>query len=370
MKYQLTDFDHFRDDKRVVFKKEVVFNQNVIIVSYMIADDQFWKIPLAKECRGITFDARTGQLLALPFRKFFNIGEREETQQHKINWDGAEIFEKRDGSMVTPALINGQIYLKTKKSFFSDVALAAQILLLQKPNILGFCYKLCKENFTPIFEFTHPNFRIVLDYDEPPELTLLAIRDNYTGEELPWDLVVRTAKTFNVSCVNFFPEIKFPQKTLFQDAKKLTNVEGWVIKQRNGERVKLKTVWYLANHHIRFTQLREKEVALAVAEERIDDLKSELSFQGKSINGILKIENQVISELKEIVENTLDLFEKIRKMPTRKDAALQYSNNPVFGLAIKLLENKEPNYIEFWKKFKWKNNYDSLTLIQTPQENL
>jgi RNA ligase len=361
MVYLLKDFDHFRNDKRVAFKKESVQGQEVIIISYMIADKEFWKIPLAKETRGITFDAKTGILLSLPFRKFFNVGETEETLPHNIDWVGAEVFDKRDGSMVTPVLIGNQVCMKTKKSFFSDVALQAQMTMGMQKNIHKFCHNCLVQNYTPIFEYTHPDHRIVLDYGFTPQLTLLGIRDNYTGLELSFTDVKWLASLSNVPII-----IKYDKKdyeNIYEDAQSKTNIEGWVILQKNGDRVKLKTAWYLLNHRL-MTDLRERDVALAVADSKIDDLKSEITLQGKSLVEIEKIETRVVNELREIMDNAEDLLSKMKKEPTRKDAALMYVTEKVFPLAIKLYEGKEPDYIDFWKKHYLKNY--SLRVVLNP----
>jgi RNA ligase len=58
---------------------------------------------LARELRGITFDASTGALLSRPYHKFFNAGEREEVlAQHLSFSDPHHILEKLDGRALAP----------------------------------------------------------------------------------------------------------------------------------------------------------------------------------------------------------------------------------------------------------------------------
>lgn len=52
--FYLHDFDHLRNDPRVAFKTENVNGKDVVIVTYMIADNDFWEQPLALEARGVT----------------------------------------------------------------------------------------------------------------------------------------------------------------------------------------------------------------------------------------------------------------------------------------------------------------------------
>ncbi|HTW70397.1 MAG TPA: RNA ligase [Acetobacteraceae bacterium] len=51
-----------------------------------IGDAESRRRQLVRECRGITFDAKTGAVIARKFHKFFNVGEREETLPHRIDW--------------------------------------------------------------------------------------------------------------------------------------------------------------------------------------------------------------------------------------------------------------------------------------------
>jgi tRNA splicing ligase len=107
----ISALDHLRDNKMIAFKTESVAGKDVIIVSYMIGNKELWDDPLARECRGITFDAETGDCICTPFEKFFNVGEREETQEHVLPWNNIKhVYEKRDGSMLTPVLIDGKVF--------------------------------------------------------------------------------------------------------------------------------------------------------------------------------------------------------------------------------------------------------------------
>ena len=54
---------------------------------------------IRRECRGIIFDSNTGDIIRRPFHKFFNVNEREETQDHVIDLSRPHaILEKLDGS--------------------------------------------------------------------------------------------------------------------------------------------------------------------------------------------------------------------------------------------------------------------------------
>ena len=54
-----------------------------------------------RAARGIIFNKRTGECVARPFPKFFNLGEMPESQLNKIPKDPSnyEVYDKLDGSL-------------------------------------------------------------------------------------------------------------------------------------------------------------------------------------------------------------------------------------------------------------------------------
>jgi RNA ligase len=137
---------------------------------------------IRRECRGIKFYP-DGTIASRVFHKFFNIGEREETQIHKIDLTSQHtLMDKRDGSMIHPMMVNGYIRWMTKMGL-SDVALQAEKYINTTNNYNPFAAWCIESGLTPIFEYTGPNNRIVVSY-EKEELVLLAVRDNITGEYL------------------------------------------------------------------------------------------------------------------------------------------------------------------------------------------
>src|SRR4051812_25344280 len=83
-------------------------------IDYNFAGADTFNEPIRRECRGIKFDA-DGRIIGRPYHKFFNLGEKPETQSHVIDWSaGHVILEKLDGSMVHPALVGGEILWMTR----------------------------------------------------------------------------------------------------------------------------------------------------------------------------------------------------------------------------------------------------------------
>lgn len=341
----LSDLDRFRNDPMVRFKTEIVEGKSYTIISYMIADKAYWDTPLADETRGITFETDTGKCVSRPFVKFFNVSERSDTDSATVARDFVECYEKRDGSMLTPIITqNGNIVFKTKKSFYSNVANQANNLATI--SIKNFC-RICLGvyDLTPIFEFTHPDHRIVLDYPGESHFTLLAIRQNDSGDYLEYDTMESYATE------NGIPVIKKFDLTWDEIQRSIENdkgIEGYVLLLKDGRRVKYKTAWYLSMHRT-MTELRARDVAEAVVNETVDDLKSLVASQGKDITPIEAIEDQVARELHSIRSEVNTVAQSFIG-ETFKDAAIALKGTQLFSLVMSELRGKEPNYIDFWKK--------------------
>lgn len=137
---------------------------------------------IRRECRGLKFYP-DGTIAARTFHKFFNMGEREETQPHLIDFSRDHtIMEKRDGSMLHPMKVNKDIRWMTKMGITS-VSEQAEEFINKNSKYQNFANWCIENQLTPIFEWTSPNNKIVIGY-EIDELVLLAVRKNVTGEYL------------------------------------------------------------------------------------------------------------------------------------------------------------------------------------------
>lgn len=341
----LSDLDPFRNDPMIRFKEEEVEGQSYTIVSYMIGNKELWDTPLADETRGITFETDTGKCVSRPFNKFFNVGERADTDQASVARDFVRCYEKRDGSMLTPIITkNGNIIFKTKKSFYSDVANTANMNV--PDGVLALSHKcLVYYNATPIWEFTHPDHKIVIDYPSSIRWTLLAVRDNEFGEYFPYETIRALAENHECSVI---PSYDMTWDKIQRSIENDKGIEGYVLLLKDGRRVKYKTAWYLSMHRT-MTELRARDVAEAVIEETVDDLKSLVASQGKDIAPIEAIEDQVARELHWLRSEVNTVVQSFVG-ETFKDAALALKGTRLFSLVMSELRGKEPNYIDFWRK--------------------
>lgn len=176
----------------------VANREHYTVINYLVSmDDTFPEIAnpsemtetdrhyaIRRECRGLIFDT-DGKIISRRLHKFHNVGEREETQINKIDLSKPHvILEKLDGSMVTPISIGGNIRWGTKMGI-TEVALGAEEFVAKNPQYQELARWCILNDKTPIFEWVSRKQRIVIDYAED-DLILLAIRDNVTGEYMPY----------------------------------------------------------------------------------------------------------------------------------------------------------------------------------------
>jgi RNA ligase len=180
--------------------------------------------------RGLVTDD-TGDIVATPFQKFFNIeeGKFEPTENF-------EVFEKMDGSLGIVFWYRGQWVVATRGSFTSDQAIKAREILRKYNTNIMF------RHLTFCFEIIYPENRIVLDYGNDEKLVLLGTFDK-NGKEI--DVEMWSQYGFDV--VKKYDGIKD-----FKELKSMVkdNQKGFVVKFSNGDRVKVKGVEYLRLHKI------------------------------------------------------------------------------------------------------------------------
>lgn len=350
---------HIADNSQIRVKQEP---NGFTVVCYMLQDEDTFagaNLSFERECRGITFKP-DGTIAARTLHKFFNVGEREDTQAHSIDWSKVKrIMDKRDGSMITPVLMpDGSIVCKTKKTFTSAEAIEATKFIYADQARFDWCQKWLLNGYTPTFEWTSPRFPIVLRY-EKDELTLLHIRTNDTGEYMdlakgpqygvhdhelmPFPIVENMMHRFTSG-----PNAQVSWELLKHAAETTEGVEGWIIQFEDGEMVKLKTQWYCELHHaVTFTRWRD--IARTVCDDKADDLKGAFAMTGRSIEPILHVERQVKGRLN-AVQNAVELHVENGKTlgRTPKDMALALRDHELFGLIMTAFRGKEPNYMEWY----------------------
>lgn len=142
--------------------------------------DNEWN-DVTEQTRGLIVDSVTNEVVARPFRKFFNWSQMPPNMQAALMTEPVDTYVKWDGSLgVLYGLHTGETAIATRGSFTSPQAQHATALLHERyPDfepILGLTY---------LFEIIYPENRVVVDYKTTDDLVLLAVIDTETGKTLP-----------------------------------------------------------------------------------------------------------------------------------------------------------------------------------------
>lgn len=222
---------------------------------------------VTRKTRGLIWDAGKDQVLAVPFPKFFNAGERPE-EEPPASERPVQVFDKRDGSLgivyCTP--LDGRWRVATRGSFSSEQAQVGTQLLanaaaraneLRGPLGSGRLWDLDVDR-TYLVEILAPSTRIVVDYHGYEGLDLLGVMDRLTGLEVSltelssaelefWELAGRPAYG------EPYREGLTTHHTRGFDA------EGFVLLYADGTRLKVKHPDYVRLHRV-MTGLSSRDV--------------------------------------------------------------------------------------------------------------
>ena len=257
-------------DEFVVAEKEgyTVINYNV-----MMADT--FDCNIRRECRGIIFDTATGEIIRRPFHKFFNVNEREETQDYVVDLSRPHaILEKLDGSMIAPFIVNGQMIWGTKMGA-TEVAEPVEEFVKNNPQYEQLAMHLLQGKLTPIFEWCSRKQRIVMDYPED-QLVLTAVRHMNTGAYVSYNVMkYLTESLAGIPLVRQY-DSQIDMKAFLEYVRDLEDREGFVVRFWDGHMIKLKCDWYVQIHKAKEMILQDRHIVELILDNKLDDVKAHL----------------------------------------------------------------------------------------------
>lgn len=191
------------------------------------------------------------------------------------------VTDKRDGSLIRfIRLPNGRLVAKSKGSFVGPHCELALQLLEANPYLKEHVMFSLDLREAIIFEMTGPVNEVVLKYEQP-ELRIVQVRDEETGEYAckedmeGWaEIIAHHMRRDEVEPVNYFVDsvnVKSLDE-LIALQKTERNVEGWVIRFKDGTLIKVKTDWYEDMHrHMIEKQRTDKTFIEMTINETMDD---------------------------------------------------------------------------------------------------
>lgn len=256
----MNEFIAAADEGRIAVHELDSFNKKLLGFKYTtntVYSEDWDNVSL--HARGIVFDYATGEVLARPFDKFFNLGEMIDVEtgelkpiagyvkQH-LGFDNLSgdykhqkfrVMDKLDGSLGIAFWTGVDWYVKTAGSFESDQAKWANewFDMLINPNVLD-------KSKTYLFEIIYDEDKHPIEYDFEG-LVLLGIVDTQTGIEEPLSEILRVAKELNIRHAEVLEFTDFDEVVKYAKALPKTK-EGVVITFENGFKLKVKGDEFLA----------------------------------------------------------------------------------------------------------------------------
>lgn len=208
-------------------------------------------------CRGLIFDEHTHEVVAVPFFKFFTMGQMPEVSLEALVARGepSRVANKEDGSLgiMFWDRYNRLLRVSTRGSLDSEQAVWATRWVNDVHDMewpaeeFLFDGGLASSGWTYQFEIIYRENRIVVDYNGFEGLVALARIDNVTGQ-VDYDLGVLPV---NWRRVQTFDDLKFRE---IMELKETVSwqTEGWVLTWSDGLMTKIKGEDYKRVHAIKF----------------------------------------------------------------------------------------------------------------------
>jgi RNA ligase len=282
---------------------------------------------IRRECRGMIFN-QDGELISRPYAKFFNIGEKEETQLNKVNlYESHIVLEKLDGSMIRPIPTSEGFNLATKAGV-TEISQQAEVFISDKPHYAEFIHSMFDGKLTPIFEWVSRKNRIVVDY-ENDNLILTAIRNTEMGHYLPYFNMLDLAEHWNIPVVKAVDGLAVQNIELFvKQIREWEDSEGVVVRFDSGHMVKVKSADYVLRHKTKDAINQEKNVLQCLLNDSVDDLVPLLTPE--DADRLKRFQNAFHASLDEVALEMAELFVKGNKMyPEKKDFAVEFVQKKV-----------------------------------------
>jgi len=321
--------DKYSDEGWIISKRHPLFPITIYNYSVKTEYEEHWD-EITLQARGLVLDDY-GEVIARPFRKFFNLGQGRFTPT-----DDFEVYEKYDGSLGIVFHYADNWHIATRGSFTSDQSLLGKSFL-EKYDLSSLDL-----NKTYLFEIVSRNNRIVVDYGDFEDLVLLTAFNKKIGEEIHRKELENTG--FKL-CKKYdgINDYKTLADTIGQ------NREGYVVRFSNGHRVKIKGTEYLRLHKI-ITNLSTTAIweTISTGKSVLELLKG---FPDEFYNKVKQYEQELLFKHKELKDFYTKLFDEIIEKENRRlfaEIAKKYEKPSIL---FALLDKKDISQI-IWYAIK------------------
>lgn len=290
--------------------------------------DRLWD-DVTLQCRGLVM--LDDQIIARPFRKFFNDTEHAEGE---IPWHlPSEVTEKLDGSLLIVFHFDGQWHYATRGSFTSTQSVRGKEIFQA-----NYAEEMLDPARTYLFEVIYPENRIVVNYGDRADTILLGMIEPKSGSEF-------VEQHGELTCVRRLP--------LEADIRELRTIitddqEGYVVRFENGFRIKVKGQRYIELHRL-LTGVSSRSIWEALSGQKSLDEMLEV-IPDEFGDWVRREQDRQLRQYSELCCRVQDAYAATSDLPTRKEQALTIlaDYREIAGAVFAKLDGKDASQV-LWK---------------------
>lgn len=341
MKIDLQKFNQLVEDKLISVQKHDTMDRLIWNYTHKCQYDKVWTEETMM-ARGLITDLG-GNIIARPFRKFFNWQEKPDT----IPADNPIIYEKMDGSLGIQYYDGDKVCIATRGSFNSDQAKWATAWMQKK----GFTKSDFPDGYTFLYEIIYPQNRIVVNYGDRAELVMLAMIETETGVEAFAAAAVQAAH-LGIATPKLILNHTL-DSIASQTATLSGNEEGYVFHwpESNNLRIKMKGAEYVRLHRL-ITGFSTKSIWECLMHgQNLDDILKDIPDE--FYDWVRLKEAELNRQYDEVDKFVTDTYGFVAHISGRKEQAqwIMKHAKEISAELFKILDGKQYDQI-IWKKLK------------------
>jgi hypothetical protein len=194
--------------------------------------------------------SKSGELLSPGLKKFVNWSERPEHFPVPLSLKNTSMLSKLDGFCLIISKVDDNVCARTRGTFdFRQLETGWELDVLKDKYPKAFENTLLDDGFTLIFEAVSDVNKIILSYDDCPDMFLLNIIDSHDYSYMTQTMVDNIAVSYN---------LKRPERRTFKNIDEMLeiipneeDIEGYCLYYGRDQIVKLKTLKYLRLHRMK-----------------------------------------------------------------------------------------------------------------------
>lgn len=307
---------------------------NLILFKYGI--DTPMSEQLSREARGIILDeSKNWEVVCYSYSRFFN---HYEGLAAEIDWSSASIMEKLDGSLMQLFWYDGKWQVASSGlpdalGNVSDLNLTFKDLFWQTWETLRYRLPIWTQ-LSYAFELITKYNRIICRYPEP-RIVLHGVRNLVTLSEVFPEPVAGLHKW---DCVKSYPLQTFKEVVDFAKTLDPIEHEGFVCRDANFRRIKIKSPQYVALANIRGGLSTKRLIEIVRMGESDEFLAYFPEFT--------KEYEEVKAKYENLVNQITEIYGNVCTLEAQKEFALAIKHLPYSGILFQLRKNPGANVKE------------------------